>query len=205
MVVSCSRPVGDRAHSSPRFLRCMRRRLALSGSDAVTQINGSGFWLPGQMNTNEFSDPKESPQNLSSGGKVSLSLTSYKVPRVTQFCNLRSLVTPGTKSAWWLDVCAGRAGLCVLVPGEWALVRARRFTCVAWPAFRTEQKQIFNWKGPGVPAEMCKRQLFTRRRRMFLERCKNSKVSLIQTFAHKHRALCCLLWGLDCLWIRSLG
>lgn len=78
--VARSRPVGDRAHSAQRFIRCMRRRLALSGSDAVTQINGSGFWLPGQMNTNEFSDPKESPQNLSSGGKVSLSFTLYQVP-----------------------------------------------------------------------------------------------------------------------------
>lgn len=42
-----------------------------------------------------------------------------------------------TKSAWLLDVCAGRTEL---VPGEWALVKgAPRYLCVAWPEFRTEQ------------------------------------------------------------------
>ena len=35
-------------------------------------INGSGLWLPGQMNTNEFRHPKERLQNLSSRHKVSI-------------------------------------------------------------------------------------------------------------------------------------
>lgn len=87
------------------------------------EINASGFWTPGQMNTNEFGDPKERPQNLSSRSKVSfVFFLTWRVAQVghPRYPRQRALLVTGYLrgahwvvwvGAGWMSACCGRTAV----------------------------------------------------------------------------------------------